>query len=528
MPLPIANGESGASVRAKINQAFADLDALAGAEPYPAVATFASLPGSAAEGTTYIVSQSSGIYFINRRPAGFYRYSGGVWVYLGEVPDSYFTDETMVFSDNTDPTKKAKFELSGITAGATRTLTFPDGNGVIARVSDLPSAGSITNWNTAFSWGNHASAGYLLPASIGVTVQGYNVNTVIDAAYVHTDNNFTTALLSKLNGIAAGATANSSDATLLNRANHSGSQLAATISDFNATARAQTEAELVAGANVTITPAGSGATRTLTIAATGGGGGGVSSVAMSVPTGLAVAGSPITSSGTLEITYAAGHSIPTDAAQSAWTTAFGWGNHATAGYLASSHAGAGGTAHAAATTSVAGFMSAADKTKLDGVASGATANTGTVTSVGMSVPTGLSIAGSPVTTSGTLAVTLTAGYVIPTQATLDAKKGTTQTVGTSLGTTGTVNLDLAALTGTLQTIAATGNITFTTSNRAAGRSFELRIAANGATRTLTWPSWVAFGAALPTSLASGAVLRVAISCTGTTDASIDAASAVSV
>jgi hypothetical protein len=42
----------------------------------------------------------------------------------------------------------------------------------------------------------------------------------------------------KLAGIAPGATANSPDATLLNRANHTGTQLAATISDFNATAAA--------------------------------------------------------------------------------------------------------------------------------------------------------------------------------------------------------------------------------------------------------------------------------------------------
>lgn len=41
---------------------------------------------------------------------------------------------------------------------------------------------------------------------------------------------------------------------------------------FNSLTRAQIEAALVAGTNVTITPAGSGATRTLTIAATGGGG----------------------------------------------------------------------------------------------------------------------------------------------------------------------------------------------------------------------------------------------------------------
>jgi hypothetical protein len=39
---------------------------------------------------------------------------------------------------------------------------------------------------------------------------------------------------------------------------------------------------------------------------------------------------------------------------------------------------------------------------------------GTVTSVGMTVPTGLTITGSPITTSGTLALTFTAGYSIPT------------------------------------------------------------------------------------------------------------------
>lgn len=45
-----------------------------------------------------------------------------------------------------------------------------------------------------------------------------------------------------------------------------------------------------------------------------------------------------------------------------------------------------------------------------------TSNTGTVTSVAMTVPTGLSVSGTPITTSGTFAVTLTAGYSIPTTA----------------------------------------------------------------------------------------------------------------
>lgn len=44
-------------------------------------------------------------------------------------------------------------------------------------------------------------------------------------------------------------------------------------------------------------------------------------------------------------------------------------------------AAAGNHSHSAATQSAAGFMSAADKKKLDGIASGATANSGTVTSV---------------------------------------------------------------------------------------------------------------------------------------------------
>lgn len=59
----------------------------------------------------------------------------------------------------------------------------------------------------------------------------------------------------------------------------------------------------------------------------------VTSVGLSVPTGLTIAGSPISSSGTLALSFTAGYSIPTDAAQANWNTAYGWGNHASAGYL---------------------------------------------------------------------------------------------------------------------------------------------------------------------------------------------------
>ena len=62
------------------------------------------------------------------------------------------------------------------------------------------------------------------------------------------------------------------------------------------------------------------------------GAGTVTSVGVSVPTGLSVSGSPITSAGTIAITYASGYSIPTTEKQGNWDTAYGWGNHANAGY----------------------------------------------------------------------------------------------------------------------------------------------------------------------------------------------------
>lgn len=57
----------------------------------------------------------------------------------------------------------------------------------------------------------------------------------------------------------------------------------------------------------------------------GGGGGGsgtVTSVNMTVPTGLTVTGNPVTTAGTLAVTYTAGYSIPTTASQTNWDTAY--------------------------------------------------------------------------------------------------------------------------------------------------------------------------------------------------------------
>ena len=56
------------------------------------------------------------------------------------------------------------------------------------------------------------------------------------------------------------------------------------------------------------------------------GGGTVTSVSMSVPTGFAISGSPITGSGTLALAFASGYSLPTTAKQTNWDSAYTFTN----------------------------------------------------------------------------------------------------------------------------------------------------------------------------------------------------------
>lgn len=85
----------------------------------------------------------------------------------------------------------------------------------------------------------------------------------LDAVLTATTASYTIAEQAKLAGIAAGATANSSDAVLLARANHTGTQLAATISDFDtavaATASVTANTAKVTNATHTGEVTGSGA-----------------------------------------------------------------------------------------------------------------------------------------------------------------------------------------------------------------------------------------------------------------------------
>lgn len=165
------------------------------------------------------------------------------------------------------------------------------------------------------------------------------------------------------------------------------------------------------------------------------GAGTVTSVDMTVPTGLTVSGNPVTSSGTLAVSYASGYAIPTTAKQTDWDTAYTdrlkWDGGSTGLNATTAKTSLGlviGTDVLAYDSNLNSFVGTFTLPTTDGTngqvlttnGSGTlsfttiSAGSGTVTSVDMSVPTGLAISGNPITSSGTLALTYASGYSIPT------------------------------------------------------------------------------------------------------------------
>ena len=167
----------------------------------------------------------------------------------------------------------------------------------------------------------------------------------------------------------------------------------------------------------------------------------VTSVAASVPTGLTITGSPITTSGTLAFGLQTGYSIPTTASQTTWDTAYNRSltSAAVTGTTTKTltlNQQSGGTVTASwtddntdAVTSVFGRTGAVVATegdysltqlsdvtltspangqvlKYNGTSwvNGTDTDTG-LTSVGLSMPSAFSVANSPLTANGTLAVT---------------------------------------------------------------------------------------------------------------------------
>jgi hypothetical protein len=166
----------------------------------------------------------------------------------------------------------------------------------------------------------------------------------------------------------------------------------------------------------------------------------------------------------------------------------------------------------AATTSVSGYLTSTDWTTFNNKGSG------TVTSVSATVPSFLSVAGSPITTSGTLAITLS-GTALPIA---NGGTGATTLAGASIATyTGTETLtnkridprvtsaasassltpDISASDVYAYTALAAGlTINAPTGTPLDGDKLIFRLLDNGTSRALTWDAtYTVIGVTLPTA-----------------------------
>ncbi|GHC48070.1 DUF2793 domain-containing protein [Neogemmobacter tilapiae] len=179
--------------------------------------------------------------------------------------------------DGSDPTKSASFNLSGLTSGTNRSYSLPNTSGELALLSGVQTftgakifAAKIgTAASTSGSAGINLAPGVAptapLDGDLWVTTTGVfarvaGANVQLDGAVGGTDLSYTAASrllasssgadvvlpladagnaglmaagdFSKLTGIASGATANSTDAALLSRSNHTGSQPQSTVTNL--------------------------------------------------------------------------------------------------------------------------------------------------------------------------------------------------------------------------------------------------------------------------------------------------------
>lgn len=85
---------------------------------------------------------------------------------------------------------------------------------------------------------------------------------------------------------------------------------------------------------------------------------------------------------------------------------------------------------------------------------------------------------------------------------------------------GSTNIDLNA--GQRQSVALTGDVTFTTSNRGDGKKVLLRIVSDGSLRNFTFPSWVFVGGTAPASIAANKTALLTLDAFGSNDTDIAA------
>jgi hypothetical protein len=160
----------------------------------------------------------------------------------------------------------------------------------------IPTTANSDNYNTAFGWGNHANAGYLLSSTASTTYQAIG--------------NYATLTGGKISDSVLPAIAITDTSVVADES----AMLALTAETGDIAIRTDVSKTFILSA----APATTLANWKEIISPTDG----VTSVAVTVPTGLEVTGSPITNTGTIAIAYASGYALPTTTLQTNWNSAY--------------------------------------------------------------------------------------------------------------------------------------------------------------------------------------------------------------
>lgn len=118
----------------------------------------------------------------------------------------------------------------------------------------------------------------------------------------------------------------------------------------------------------------------------------------------------------------------------------------------------------------------------------------------------------------------TANTAITNAATAQATATAATSTHSTLTYAATTNIDLSA--ADYRTLTLAGNVTFTTSNRAAPRTVSIKIICDGSNRNFVFPAWVFVGAAAPASITAAKRAILTITAFGTNDTDIMAAYSV--
>ena len=158
--------------------------------------------------------------------------------------DRAYRHNRYIAEENTESTGESLKRLEGSLSFSTNSQNIKD----VADPVDPQDVATKNFVDPAFSRTNHTGTQTANTISDFDTEVANNTAVVANTAKISADGSvtthndvtnagsgaiITTAERTKLSGIATGATANSTDSTLLNRSNHTGDQLASSISDFD-------------------------------------------------------------------------------------------------------------------------------------------------------------------------------------------------------------------------------------------------------------------------------------------------------